>query len=569
MKILTGVLIILGVAMTLTSAQMPTTFNWGDVNGFNYLTFTRNQYSPQYCNASWAFAVAGTLSDRIKIARQGAGPDVIIAPQNLISCDTGSQGCSGGNPLTAIEYIMQNNITDETCSVYRASGWTQGTTCSAQIQCMNCEEDGVGCFTPQSYLIYGINNFDVVTGMSSMMTELLDNGPIICSVANTAEFTGYVGGILTPSAEITTTEPAFVSVVGWGSDDNGQDFWLIRNSWGSYWGENGYLRLAKGVNALGVESGCYAMQPTDTWTNMVRNISNSSEPYHEVNNRKQASMLLADQYVTEMINEPRPHEYIDMSTVPASWDWRNVSGINYLTWVRNQHIPQYCGSCWAHATTSHLSDRINILRNNTWPIVSISPQMVLDCIAGGTCNGGVPMLMYTFGHFNGFSEDSCHQYEAVNPFKGIGCSAIKQCETCNSLMANGTSNCTAVANYTKWFIGDFGFVHGVDNMKAEIMTRGPIVCLMDATNAFENGYTGGVYSEVVFLPIPNHVVSIVGWGTDNGIDYWLVRNSWGTAWGENGFFRIRMGGDNLAIEDFCSFAVPIIPTSEKETIVIA
>ena len=59
--------------------------------------------------------------------------------------------------------------------------------------------------------------------------------------------------------------------------------------------------------------------------------------------------------------------------LPESWNWNNVNDTNYMTAVRNQHIPTYCGSCWAHAATSVLSDRIKIARNAAWPDINISP----------------------------------------------------------------------------------------------------------------------------------------------------------------------------------------------------
>lgn len=69
----------------------------------------------------------------------------------------------------------------------------------------------------------------------------------------------------------------------------------------------------------------------------------------------------------------------ELKALPTYYWWGNVSGTNYLTFQRNQHIPVYCGSCWAFAVTSALSDRIKIMRKAAWPDVNLAPQVLVSC----------------------------------------------------------------------------------------------------------------------------------------------------------------------------------------------
>eukprot|EP01063_Lacrimia_lanifica_P029720 TRINITY_DN4589_c0_g3_i1.p2 TRINITY_DN4589_c0_g3~~TRINITY_DN4589_c0_g3_i1.p2 ORF type:complete len:310 (+),score=56.54 TRINITY_DN4589_c0_g3_i1:53-982(+) len=278
--------------------------------------------------------------------------------------------------------------------------------------------------------------------------------------------------------------------------------------------------------------------------------------------------------MTYVVKTPQPHEYLTPSEVPAAWDWRDASvnggpKRNYCSKSINQHIPTYCGSCWAMGTTSALSDRIRIARNGAWPDVQLAAQVAVNCLSNG-CAGGNAGDVHEYAYKHGFPSDTCQNYVAkglgaLNPF---GCQAQDVCQDCAPVLG-----CHAVkeGHFSRFKVSEYGVIlGGEEQMKAEIFKRGPIACSIDAGPVEEWGLKvhGTAAAKSVFVGkwpfdlMIDHIISVVGYGEQDGEKYWLVRNSWGTYWGDNGFFKLQRGGTGgLGIElpGGCSWAVPIIP----------
>ncbi|ALC40945.1 Cp1, partial [Drosophila busckii] len=204
--------------------------------------------------------------------------------------------------------------------------------------------------------------------------------------------------------------------------------------------------------------------------------------------------------------------------VPDSIDWRTKGAV---TPVKDQG---QCGSCWAFSANGALEGQWYL---KTSRLISLSEQNLLDCstekYGNHGCNGGWPASALKYIIFNrGINADKTYPYEAKQG----------KCRFNETAIAATMNKIGYVAS------GD------EDALKKAVATVGPISVAIMVTGSFMN-YKSGVYSEESCPAGVNHGVVIVGYGTDaNGVDYWLVKNSWGPHWGDKGYIRMSRNANN-------------------------
>jgi len=253
------------------------------------------------------------------------------------------------------------------------------------------------------------------------------------------------------------------------------------------------------------------------------------------------------------------------ATYPDDFSWCDKDGVNYCTMSRNQHIPQYCGSCWAHGAVSALGDRVKIARKGKGIDVNLAVQHVLNCGNVGSCHGGGIDSVYQWIHKISEKTGTGISYESANPYIACSsestdgfcphvdttCKPINVARTCGSFDSEG-GDCSGLSHYPNVTVSEYGSISGKDAMMKEIFNNGPIACGIDAMPLlnFETGIATDKGSQV------DHVISIVGWGTDTKTktQYWIVRNSWGEYWGDMGYVKVAFGA--LQVEEQCSWATP-------------
>lgn len=212
---------------------------------------------------------------------------------------------------------------------------------------------------------------------------------------------------------------------------------------------------------------------------------------------------------------------INVQDLPESVDWRD-SGV--VSDVKNQGS---CGSCWAFATTEMIESYAAIAAGS---MTELSSQQVTSCTpnplaCGGTggCQGSIPQLGYTYIQLFGHATEDSYPYVSGNTY---------QTEECLYDVAN-TAPVVGITGYDT-------MSNDQDATMAHLANVGPLAVAVDASRW--SSYSSGVFDGCSFSANIglNHAVQMVGYGTDAAEgDYWLVRNSWGSRWGEDGYIKLK------------------------------
>ena len=257
-----------------------------------------------------------------------------------------------------------------------------------------------------------------------------------------------------------------------------------------------------------------------------------------------------------MIDPPAPLDPSDSSTKPSIIDtpdefsWKDYDGMDWTTPARHQGK---CGSCWAFAAIGALESVIKIREGCAELDIDLSEQYVLSCLSdAGSCHGGSGYFALCYindtsaqgNYHNGVIPESCFPYQGNDEVP------------CSDKCQGWEERLIPISDFGQW--APNGSPKDRESIKTQIMEMGPVATHIKATNHFSSwGLTHNSPQDYYHYPGPvgwtNHLVVIVGWKDDSSIGhggYWIVKNSWGSYWGYDGFFNIEYGSlriDNSGI----------------------
>jgi len=214
---------------------------------------------------------------------------------------------------------------------------------------------------------------------------------------------------------------------------------------------------------------------------------------------------------------------ITTEEAPKELDYRKQG---FVTKVKDQG---QCGSCWAVSVTESIESQWIMAGKAKADDLALSMQQIVDCDdSDGGCNGGEPGSAYDYViAAGGIESNASYPYAAVD-------------QTCSFQQNETVAKISTWQYATSWY--------SETELKENLVSWGPLSVCVDA--ASWQDYVSGVmtWENCAYINLLDHCVQLVGYGTDaQAGDYWIVRNSWGTSWGIDGYIHLEIGYDTCGI----------------------
>jgi cathepsin L/cathepsin H len=219
-----------GEVFTGEGVAIPASNNW--CSSGQYCNPVKNQGS---CGSCWAFATTASMESAHAIFYSTL---YSLSEQQLVSCSGsfGNGGCQGGWYYWAWDYAVTTPITTE--AVYPYTSGSHGVT-------------GRCTYTAGSGVMYDLSQTDVAANTTAILAAITNQPVAVAIEADTSYFQSYTSGVLNDGTACGTNIDHAVTAVGFGTDSVGGPYYIVRNSWGTSWGNQGYVWIGQGCGSLG------------------------------------------------------------------------------------------------------------------------------------------------------------------------------------------------------------------------------------------------------------------------------------------------------------------------------